>query len=154
MPVWRNFGWWFGWGIVVLAAAVIVASAGETVRGKLFPWVIGSAVIVFGVAHAGHRWWESRTHVDEQEGESLIANERRRTLAAIAWVVGLLGGIVLIGHQIAIPGFVLAYMVVYRVKAWIAVVFTLLTVAFLHLVIDRLFTIKFPPGLVFQWLGP
>ena len=60
MPVWRNFGWWFGWGIVVLAAAVIVASAGETVRGKLFPWVIGSAVIVFGVAHAGHRWWESR----------------------------------------------------------------------------------------------
>ena len=149
-----------GFGIMGVSAWAVVSATHWPWKAALFPLAIG--IPVFGLAAAEVLWvlfgpspGPGGQAMDFQLSEQLPENvTRRRTLAAIVWILGFFAAIVLVGFPIAVPLFVFFYVKMQGREGWgLSVVFTLAAWAVFYGLFDRLLHLPFPDGWIQTWVG-
>ena len=147
-----------GAGIMLASGAAIFIALDWPLKAKLFPLAIGIPVflmamaeVVWGVLDPAARSEAMEFRLSEQApGRSGAA----RTLTAVAWMVGFLVAIVLIGYHLAIPFLVFCYLKLQGREGWtLSAVIALAVWAVFFTVFDRLLHLPFPAGWIQQWLG-
>lgn len=140
-------------------------------RATIFPWfVTGSMVIVAIVYSIGNfikpGRWDGPPPRDDAERESdggevnagtvgaaVLKGRSREILYMFAAIYGLGILIALLGHMIAVPLFVLGYVLLRGEKWWIGVGGAILFAAFIQFVFIDGMQIAFPTPYLFDWLG-
>lgn len=153
MAAFRSLTWWVGIGLLVAVAYAMVVAAPWGLGGRLFPWVIGGGMILSIGIHSIlgiTRGVKAETEDEAVDGQPIPLSWR---LQVLGWIVGCLVLVPLLGHQVALPVFIIAFMLVNGEKLWIAVLLAAIVWAFIYFVLEDVIHVALPPGLVFQWLG-
>jgi hypothetical protein len=78
----------------------------------------------------------------------------RRTLLAIAWMLGFLAAIVLLGFPLAVALLVFVFVKFQGREGWVTSgVFTIVVWVFFYAIFDRLLHLPFPAGWIQTWVG-
>ncbi len=144
--------------ILLLSGWGVLGALDWPLKAKLFPLVIGIPLfclagaealwVLLGPAPAGVA--RDFTLADDVPREIAL----RRTGIAAAWIIGFLAAIVLLGFPLAVPLFVLLYLVIQGGERWIfSVIFSAAVWAFFYGLFDRLLHLPFPAGWLLEWLG-
>ena len=144
--------------ILLLAAYGVFTALEWPLKAKLFPLVVGIPLFFLAAAEATWSAFGSRERqaaADFQfSGEQPPEVARRRTLVAVAWILGFFAAIVLFGFPPAVALLVFAYLKVQGKEGWIfTTVFTAIVWGCFYGLFDLLLHLPFPPGLLLQWLG-
>jgi len=147
-----------GIGIMLLSGAAVVVAMDWPWKAKLFPLAIGIPVfcmaateVVWGLLDPAARSEAMEFKLSEQTpGRTAV----RRTLLAMAWMLGFFAAIVLLGYPFAIPLLVLLYLKLEGREGWIfSGVFAIMVWAIFYAVFDRLLHLPFPAGWIQTWAG-
>ncbi|HEY7655260.1 MAG TPA: tripartite tricarboxylate transporter TctB family protein [Burkholderiales bacterium] len=147
-----------GAGIMLLAGAAIIIALDWPLKAKLFPLAIGIPVfvmatveVIWGVLDPAARSEAMEFKLSEQASGRPGA---ARALTAIAWMVGFLAAIALLGYPIAIPLLVFLYLKLQGRERWMLSAAVALAVwGVFYAVFDELLHLPFPAGWIQQWLG-
>jgi hypothetical protein len=147
-----------GIGIMVLSGAGVIVAMDWPLKAKLFPLAIGIPVFCMAAAEVA---WGLLGPVDRGAAMDFQLSEqvpppvaRRRTLLAVAWMLGFFAAIVLVGFPPAVALLVFCYLKLQGRVGWgLSLVFTLVVWALFLAVFDRLLHLPFPAGLIQGWLG-
>ena len=147
-----------GAGIMLLAGAAVIIALDWPLKAKLFPIAIGipvfcmaAAEVVWGLLDPAARSEAMEFKLSEQGPGS---TGKGRTLLAIAWMVGFLAAIVLLGFPLAIPLLVVLYMKLQGREGWlISGVFALAVWGVFYVVFDQLLHLPFAAGWIQDWIG-
>jgi hypothetical protein len=145
--------------IMACSGAAVYIATGWPWKAALFPIAIG--VPVFCLATAEVLWGllgpsaRSGPAMDFEIADDVPPKvAARRTLEAIAWMLGFLAGIALLGFPVAAPLLVFVYLKFRGGERWsFSLLFTLAVWGFFHLVFERLLNLPFPTGWIRDWLG-
>lgn len=148
----RSLTWWVGIAVIGLALTVIIIAAPWSLGGRLFPWIVGFGMLITAGIHSvmGLRRGMKINTENTSPEESLTSP---RSLGILAWIVGFLALIPLIGHQAAAPLFIIVFMVANGEKPWLAVVIAFFIWAFIFFILMGLVHITFSPSLLSRLLG-
>jgi len=149
----------------ILGVAILLASGAAVViamdwpwKARLFPIAIG--VPVFCMAAAELVWGLLRPDagpgaMDFRLSEHLPSKIAvRRTWVAIAWMLGFLAGIVLLGFAVAVPLMVFCYVKLLGREGWgLSLGLTLTVWGLFYAIFDRLLHLPFPAGWIQTWMG-
>lgn len=147
-----------GIGILLLSSAAIVIAMDWPWKAKLFPLAIGIPVVCMAAAEVAWGLLDPAARSEAMEfklsehtpGRSTV----RRTLLAIAWMIGFFAAIVLLGFPLAVPLLVLLYVKLQGREGWVVSGAMAIGVwAFFYGVFDRLLHLPFPAGVIQGWLG-
>jgi putative tricarboxylic transport membrane protein len=147
-----------GIAVMLAAGAAVVIAMDWPLKARLFPMAIG--IPVFCMAAAEVLWGllrpaEQVGAMDFQLSEELPPKIAvRRTRVAIAWMLGFLAGIVLVGFSVAVPLLVLLYVKLQGREGWgLSVGLSLAVWGLFYGVFDQLLHLPFPAGWIQSWLG-
>lgn len=147
-------------GVTVMLAsgAAVVIAMDWPLKAKLFPMAIG--IPVFCMAAAEVVWGLLRPAARSDAMDFRLSDQLppqialRRTLTAVAWMLGFLAGIVLVGFPVAVPLLVLLYVKLQGREGWgLSVGLALAVWGLFYGVFDQLLHLPFPAGWVQGWLG-
>jgi hypothetical protein len=142
---------------VAVASLVVYTSEDLSLRGKLFPWVIGIPIILTGLFHTIQGLFPSakrRRPAAQTDAPAGSPGDRLEDIIrALFWVVLLLAGVLLIGHEIAVPLFILTYLLARGEKIWLGITMAAATGTFIHVILGKTMNITFPEPILFRWLG-
>ncbi|MGH7845958.1 MAG: tripartite tricarboxylate transporter permease, partial [Candidatus Binatia bacterium] len=146
----------FSFCIVVTLAWALWESRNFGFRAGLFPWAIGSSVLVLAVLQFGMDL-SGKTKISGSEGAigADLAKDvvYRRSAAIIGWIFGFFVAIWLLGFSLAIPVATFLYLKIAGREKWpLAVALTLLAWGFFFVLFERALHIPFPEGQIFVWL--
>ena len=160
----REKGLSFTWGaafslaLVIIFALALWESRDFDLRAGLFPWVIGTPVLIFSlVQFIREITGRAKKPYEEQpldvgpEVPPEVAN--RRTLEILAWIIGYFLMIWLLGFVIG--GTLAAFIQLkfaYKEKWPISIILPLFAFAVMYFGFDRILHVPFPPGAIFEWL--
>ena len=132
----------FSLGLAAVAGYAVYAALRWPPKAALFPLVMGIPLLVLAVA---------QLVVDLRERPA-AAPESRRALGVLAWMVAFIVLVLLLGFPIAVPVFVLAYLVTSGREGWVlSVVLAAAAWAAFHLLFQRLLHFPFEDGLISGW---
>jgi Tripartite tricarboxylate transporter TctB family len=164
----RSPTWWVGIGMLALAVAAMVESAPWSMGGRLFPWVIGTGVIVVAGLHTvlgivrGLKIDPELIKATGQDrpvatdGDAKPAAKPATQLGIwpiLAWILALLVLVAFIGVYISIPVFIIGFMVAQGERPWLAAILAASIWGFVFFVLRGLIHVVFPQPLLAQWLG-
>jgi putative tricarboxylic transport membrane protein len=145
-------------GIMLVSGYAVIAAWAWPWKAALFPLAIG--IPVFCLAAAEALWLllgstERGATKDFQIAEHVPEGVAlRRTGIALAWILGFLAAIVLLGFPVAVPLFVFLYLKLQGRERWVfSIVFTLAVWGLFYGLFDRLLHLPFPAGWIATWLG-
>jgi tripartite tricarboxylate transporter TctB family protein len=143
-------------GVMLLAGYGIFAATGWPWKAALFPLAIG--IPLFCLAAVEALWTlfgSAETGRNEMEvGLTTEAGASRRILVAVAWMLGFLAAVVLLGFPIAVPLFLFLYLKLQGGEGWLlSIGITLAVTAVFYGLFDALLHLPFPAGWLFSWLG-
>ena len=148
-----------GIGIMICSGAAVIMAMDWPLKAKLFPLVI--AIPVFCMATAEVIWGLLDPAAGSEAMDFKLSGQlpqeiaTRRTLLAIAWMLGFLAAIVLLGFPLAVALLVLVFVKFQGREGWVTSgIFTIVVWAFFYAVFDRLLHLPFPAGWIQSWLGP
>ena len=133
-----------------LFSAALAAVAGFAVytalrwppKAALFPLVMGIPLLVLAVAQL----------VMDLRERAAAAPEARRAWGILAWMVGFILLVLLLGFPLAVPVFVLAYLVTSGREGWLlSVILAAAAWAAFYLLFQRLLHFPFEDGLITGW---
>ena len=79
---------------------------------------------------------------------------RRRVVEVFSWIAGFIVLVFLVGFPVAVPLFVLSYLVVQSRIGWLeSVSLTAATWGFFYFLFQRLLHLQFEAGVVQTWMG-
>jgi hypothetical protein len=144
--------------IMVVSGYSMAAAWAWPRKAALFPLVIAIPLfclaaievlwVLFGATERGEAK-DFQFARDVPEREAL-----RRSAGAAGWILGFFAAIVLLGFPIAVPLFVLLYLLLQGKEGWtLSIVFTAAVWGFFYGVFDRVLHLPFPQGWIFEWLG-
>lgn len=147
-----------GGGIMLVAGAAVVIALDWPWKAKLFPLVIGipvfcmaAAEVVWGLLDPAGR---SEAMEFKLSGQLPPKVALRRTLFAVAWLLGFLAAIVLLGFPLAVALLVFVFVKFQGREGWgVSGIFTAVVWLFFYTVFDRLLHLPFPAGWIPVWLG-
>lgn len=147
-----------GLGIMGLSAWAVISAMQWQWKAALFPMVIGIPVFCLAATEVlwglfGHGSGSRATEVQpsEQLPETVPL---RKSLVAIAWILGLFAAIVVLSFPVAVPLFVFIYVKTQGGEGWgYSLLFTLVVWAVFYGVFDRLLHLPFPAGWLQTLLG-
>lgn len=147
-----------GVAIMLASGAAVVIAMDWPLKAKLFPIAIGilvfcmsAAEVVWGLLRPAAQIGAMDFRLSEQLPSKVAA---RRTLIAIAWMLGFLAGIVLVGFPVAVPLLVLLYARLQGREPWgLSLGLALAVWGFFYGVFDRLLHLPFPAGWIQTWVG-
>jgi putative tricarboxylic transport membrane protein len=154
----------FGWPVVftgcviILLALALWQSRNFGVRAGLFPWVIGTPTLLLALFQLakdlrGHKMVSRPAF--EGEGAVEVSPEvaTRRTLTILGWTVGFFVAIWLLGFSYAVPLTMILYLKFAGREKWpITAIMTFCTWGFFYLLFERMLSVPFPDGLIFDLL--
>lgn len=147
-----------GIAVMLASGAAVVIAMDWPLKAKLFPMVIG--IPVFCMAAAEVLWGllrpaERADAMDFRLSEQISPQAAvRRTSIAVAWMLGFLAGIVLLGFPIAVPLLVLLYVKLQGREGWgLSVGLAAAVWGLFYGVFDQLLHLPFPAGWIQGWLG-
>jgi hypothetical protein len=145
-------------GVMAVSGYAVVAAWFWPWKAALFPLVIGIPLFVLSAAEAAWVLFGKTERGEVQDFQ--IARDVpeqevvRRSAAAVAWIVGFFGAIVLVGFAVAVPLFVFLYLKLQAKESWIfSAAFTAGVWAFFYGLFDRLLHLPFPAGWALSWLS-
>lgn len=154
----RVLGWAavFSFCIVVTLASALWASRSFGFRAGLFPWTIGSAILVLAVLQFAMDVL-GKTKISSLEGaigEDLPKEGvYRRTAGIICWIFGFFVAIWLLGFPLAVPVMTFLYLKIAGREKWpLAVGLTVLAWGFFFVLFERALRMPFSDGLIFVWI--
>ena len=149
--------------VIGFFAIFVYEARGWRLEARLYPWVVGIAMLGLAVVHlilgsreGGGGPSPGSAGVGTRHAPGMDGGDaRRRAFGVFAWSVGLLAAIWLVGFGIAVPLFVLLYLKIQAGEGWrLALVLAgVAGLAFWGL-FDRLLHLPLPDGQLFSWLGP
>jgi len=147
-----------GVAFMVVSGAAAYLALDWPWKAKLFPLVIAVPVFCMALAEVVWTVLDPAARGEEREfklsGQGTDRGMLRRTLLAVAWMIGFFAAIVLVGFQAAIPLLTLCYLKLQGRESWgLSIVFAIAISAAVYLVFDWLLHLPFPPGLLLGWLG-
>jgi len=146
----------FNVALVALFAAALWQSRRFDVRAGLFPWIITAVALALAIAHllaelARRRGTASARPNDASAPDT--ADERRRTVAICAWILGMYVAIWVLGFSLASLLMTLLYLKTARERWPLSVALSLAGSAFVFGLFERGLGVPFPPGRILVWLG-
>ena len=137
---------WISLAMMAASAVLIGSSLDWSLGTKLFPLVVGIPVFALSAGYAA----AEAVGAWRANGEVPVArnSETRATLILFLWIGLLLAGIALVGHLIAVPAFVLVFMMWHREPPALAALMAAILAAFQYVVLDYALSIYFPPPLL------
>jgi hypothetical protein len=136
-------------GIMAISAYAAIAALAWPLKTKLFPLVI--AVPLFCLATAELvAIVLSRQPPGEPTGEATGDVAARRSMLALAWILGFFAAILLFGFLVAVPVFLLAYLKLQAREGWLfSLVFTAVIWGAFYGLFDYLLHLPFASGWLF-----
>jgi hypothetical protein len=153
MAALRSLSWWIGVGLGCVALYAIVVASEWSLGGRLFPWFSGFLLLA---AVAGHtvlglaRGVETDIEPEATDGGPV---PRAWRLKVYGWLILLVVLVPLLGHLVAVPLFVFAFMTANGERLWLSAALAAATLAFLHFVLEGIVHVDLPRGLVTAWFG-
>ncbi len=140
-----NGGAIFSVGLALVAGYAVFAAWSFPPKAALFPLVTGVPLFVLAVA---------QLVLQLRDPEPPVGSERRRALAAFAWMAAFIALVVLAGFPTAVPLFVFSYLMLQRAAPWWqSAALAAAAWGVFHLLFERLLRFPFDGGLVRGWLG-
>ena len=147
-----------GAGIMLLSGAAVIIAMDWPWKAALFPIVIGipvfcmaTAEVVWGLLDPAAR---SEAMDFQLSGHLPQKIATQRTLLAIAWMLGFLAAIVLLGFPLTVALLVFVFVKFQGREGWVTSgIFTIVVWAFFYAVFDRLLHLPFPAGWIQTWVG-
>jgi hypothetical protein len=147
-----------GIAVMLASGAAVVIAMDWPLKAKLFPLAIG--IPVFCMAAAEVLWGLLRPAERMDAMDFRLSGQLppkiafRRTLIMIAWMLGFLAGIVLVGFPVAVPLLVLLYARLQGREGWgLSLGLALAMWGIFYGVFDHLLHLPFPAGWIQAWLG-
>jgi putative tricarboxylic transport membrane protein len=154
---WHDIAWWIGLILTIISLLVVYLSGELSLRGKLFPWVVGIPLIIVGLIHTFQVFSQKFKRQGANSGRDAFSLSVGGSLTdvsrAISWVTLLLVCVILMGHEIAVPLFVFVYFRAHKEKIWFGLTVAASTWAFIYLVLEKAMHVTFSEPLILQWLG-
>lgn len=140
--------------VLVFAFAVFEARTWQ-IEARLFPWVIGFPLLALALIQLALDIWKPRGNTSEDASVEVPAwIVGRRTVPIIAWIMGFVLAIWLLGLSISVPVFTFLYLKLQaQERWWLAVLFALVAWGVLFGLFDRALHLPFPEGRLLRWLG-
>jgi len=147
-----------GAGIMLLSGAAVIIAMDWPWKAALFPIVIGipvfcmaTAEVIWGLLDPAAR---SEAMDFQLSGHLPQKIATQRTLLAIAWMLGFLAAIVLLGFPLTVALLVFVFVKFQGREGWVTSgIFTIVVWAFFYAVFDRLLHLPFPAGWIQTWVG-
>jgi len=147
-----------GAGIMLLSGAAVMIAMDWPWKAALFPIVIGipvfcmaTAEVIWGLLDPAAR---SEAMDFQLSGHLPQKIATQRTLLAIAWMLGFLAAIVLLGFPLTVALLVFVYVKFQGREGWVTSgIFTIVVWAFFYAIFDRLLHLPFPAGWIQTWVG-
>jgi len=141
----------------LVAGYALYASWSWPFRTALFPRVIALPIFILALIEWALSVWSSE-RADEGHAMDFQFTEtvepalaRKRTLAIIAWTLGFLVLIVLVGFPLAVPILVFTYVKIAGREPWtLSIVLTAVSWLFMDGLFNRFLHIPFPDGLIYS----
>jgi hypothetical protein len=133
----------FSLGLAGVAAYAVYAALRWPPKAALFPLVMGIPLLVLALA---------QLVVDLRDPPAASPAGQRRALRTFAWMAAFIILVLLLGFPIAVPVFVLAYLLLASREGWLLSA-TLAAAAWgaFHLLFQRLLHFPFEGGLIGGW---
>jgi hypothetical protein len=149
----------FSLAIVCVLLWALWQSRAFAVRAGLFPWAVLVPTLGVGMAQLARDLAGRRPAVDADAPESGFdappSGTGRRIGEIAAWIVGMLAAIWLVGFPIATLLTTFLYLRFGARESWtVSVALGLGGFLFVYGLFVRLLGVPFPPGRLFEWLGP
>lgn len=158
---------------VVLFAILTVNALGYNQRARTFPLLVAIPVLLGTVANlileirgarGGKKPVAAESEVKtasekiaelEQGKEKFSGAEKRnRELIGIAWLIGYVVAIVLIGFPLATIGYMIVFIRFYNHESWkLTIIYATLLYAFIWVAFVFFLKSTLYPGMLFDWLG-
>lgn len=154
---WHDINWWIGLLFTLIAFWIVYMSADLSLRGKLFPWVVGIPVIIVGLIHTCQffiprlRLKSGRMGISELTQS--FGGRLTDVLHAVLWVVLLLACVIVVGHKIAIALFVFLYFSAHKENIFLGAALAAGTWLFIFFILQKAMSITFSEPLLFRMLG-
>ncbi|MHB8089983.1 MAG: tripartite tricarboxylate transporter permease [Syntrophales bacterium] len=155
-----RFGWAaaFSLSVVVIFVWALWQSRKFSFSAGFFPWLIGTAVLVFATLQFVLELLGRSARIDSNERDITepglpkdVVN--RRTASVFAWTFGWLAGIWLFGFTFGAPLCTFIQLKLGEREKWlISVVLTATVWAFVYFIFVRFLHVPFPKGEVFIWV--
>ena len=147
-----------GAGIMLLSGAAVIIAMDWPWKAALFPIVIGipvfcmaTAEVIWGLLDPAARSEAMDFQLSAQLPQKITT---QRTLLAIAWMLGFLAAIVLLGFPLTVALLVFVFVKFQGREGWVTSgIFTIVVWAFFYAVFDRLLHLPFPAGWIQTWVG-
>jgi hypothetical protein len=154
---WHDVNWWIGLFFTFIAFWIVYLSAGLSLRGKLFPWVVGIPLIIVGLIQSCQafipRFYSQRGSLGKTDLAKSFGGSLTDVSHAVLWIVFLLVCVILIGHRIAVPLFVFVYFTAHKEKIVFGAALAAGTWAFIYFVLQKAMSITFSEPVLFRLLG-
>ncbi len=154
---WQDVNWWIGLFFTFIAFWIFYLSAGLSLRGKLFPWVVGIPLIIISLIHSCQafipRFHSKRGSLGKTDLAESFGGSLTDVSHAVLWIAFLLVCVILIGHEIAVPLFVFIYFTAHKEKIVFGAALAAGTWAFIYLVLQRAMRITLSEPVLFRLLG-
>jgi hypothetical protein len=147
-----------GAGIMLLSGAAVIIAMDWPWKAALFPIVIGipvfcmaTAEVIWGLLDPAAR---SEAMDFQLSGHLPQKIATQRTLLAIAWMLGFLAAIVLLGFPLTVALLVFVFVKFQGREGWVTSgVFTIVVWVFFYAIFDHLLHLPFPAGWIQTWVG-
>ena len=154
---WHDVNWWIGLFFTFIAFWIFYLSAGLSLRGKLFPWVVGIPLIIVGLIQSCQafipRFYSQRGSLGKTDLAKSFGGSLTDVSHAVLWIVFLLVCVILIGHRIAVPLFVFVYFTAHKEKIVFGAALAAGTWAFIYFVLQKAMSITFSEPVLFRLFG-
>jgi hypothetical protein len=131
--------------LLVAILSFMAQAATLSFGGRIFPMIVGTVLVAL---ICGQLVIEIRTALTGDAENEIDRALLAQRLGSCAWVLGLLVGIWLFGALLALPAFLLIFMLVHGERLLLTMGLTAVMVLFLLFVVREFLHITLPDGLV------
>ena len=150
----RSVTWWVGLAMIVLTAIIMIESAEWSLGGKLFPWMVGTGVLITAGLHTALSITRGVTVAEESKDQQTSQPfDLKRAWQVSLWILAVLIAVPLIGLQIAVPIFIFLFMKLHEESWLLSLASAAVIAAFIVFVLEGALHIVFPQALLVQWMG-
>ena len=150
----RSATWWIGVAMILLTIIIMVDSASWSLGGKLFPWMIGTGVLITAGLHTILGVVKGvKLADDDKEDAPPQKLDMGRVLSTLMWVLAVLIAVPFLGLQVSIPGFVILFMKFNGETFTLAALSALVIFGFIVFILEGTLHIVFPQPYIIQWIG-
>jgi putative tricarboxylic transport membrane protein len=147
-PTQESISLWIALGIAMLAGIAIALGSSWSWGGRILPWLGGFVMLVCAISQVA----TSLAHGAHFRIQRPASAEALRWPLIFLWLSGFLIAIALVGHYVAIPIFLVVFMIVHGERSWLAIVCAAVMLAFIYFVLHGVVHVRFPDPFFGEWM--